>query len=102
MTPSKGLKKSSHILTRWAMHLKESQEKARFNQRVVQTLQDPVLQRLLSLLKEDLASLDRSDPDYHNPAWAYELAHVAGRRQTLRDLINLLQTRDHINDPIRP
>ena len=61
---------------------------------VLQSSQEAPIKRLLVLLKEDLESVESNDPEYTNPAWAYQMAHAAGRRQAYRDIINLLETQE--------
>lgn len=95
MTPSKESRKFSGISLRWAQHLRDETARLKFNQLVVRTLREPVLLRLLDLVKQELDHNTYRDPDYSNPAWSHEQAHMNGKRQAYQDLIKLLTVTDH-------
>lgn len=91
------------MYSRWTQHLKTEEEKESFKKEIYSAR--TVLERLLDLLNEDEALLDRSEMDqriYDIPNWDYRQAHKNGVRQQMhatRLLINLDQQKGTINDP---
>lgn len=87
------------MFTVWTKNLKTEEEKENFTNQLIGAR--PVLQRLSDLLTEKEAELDRSERSqkaYENPNWAYLQAHrngCAGMLQSIKDLINLDQQREH-------
>lgn len=77
----------------WTRHLKDDKEKTRFQNQVIAA--KPVLERLMSLIDEKEAALNRSEFDpksFDSPSWAYHQAFKNGVRATnygLRKLIDL-------------
>lgn len=77
----------------WTSHLKDKQEKERFNQSVLAA--KPVLERLKTLIEMEESAIDQTERDpkaYVNPAWPYMQAHKNGMRSlahTIKQFIDL-------------
>lgn len=91
------------MYTRWTQHLSEDEDKKAFEREVRGC--KLVLDRLLTMLNEDLNALDRSEQDqriYTIPNWDYIQAHKNGIRQeinVIKRIIDLDQQRGTTNDP---
>lgn len=91
------------MYSRWTQHLQTEEEKDNFKNSIYSA--KPVLERLLEMLNEDEALLDRSEMDqrvYDLPNWSERQAHKNGNRQqmhAIRLLIDLDQQKGTINDP---
>lgn len=76
--------------SRWLRHL-PADDKAKFDQAIRHdTL---VLGRLLVILEEELASIDRfeeSESQFDNPNWQYQIAFKSGQRNQLKRVMTLL------------
>lgn len=75
----------------WTKHLKDPEAKSKFVQSVFNS--KDVLDRLTSILKEKLDTLDRSETDiavYDTPNWAERQAHKNGQRSSLMFLLKLI------------
>lgn len=90
------------MLTRWTQHLQDEETKEKLKKEIFSA--KPVLERLKSIIEEDMDYLDRSEEDqriYDKPNWDYRQAHKNGTRQTynyLKRLIDLDQQRGTISD----
>jgi hypothetical protein len=93
------------MYSRWTQHLQTEDEKNLFKHEVLRAR--PVLNRLLQILDEDEALLDRSEMDqriYDTPNWDYRQAHKNGNRQQMqavRLLIDLDQQKGTKNESTR-
>lgn len=75
----------------WTKHLKDPEAKSKFEQSIHSA--SDVLERLTSILKEKLDTLDRSETDmavYDTPNWAERQAHKNGQRSSLMFLLKLI------------
>lgn len=80
----------------WVKHLPPGTEEARKFEEAVRS-STLVLGRLQEILKEDLASLDRSElteEQYKDANWSHLQAHRNGDRARLRKILNLLSFMD--------
>jgi hypothetical protein len=86
------------MYSRWTQHLNSEEDINAFKQHILSAR--PVLERLLQIVNEDEASLDRSEMDqrvYDSPNWAEKQAHKNGNRQyinAIRLLVDLDQQKD--------
>lgn len=93
------------MYSRWTQHLQTEEEQEIFKHEVLRAR--PVLNRLLQILNEDEAMLDRSEMDqrvYDLPNWEYRQAHKNGLRQEMqavRLLIDLDQQKGTKNELTR-
>lgn len=93
------------MLSVWTRHITDPDQKARFEQELINS---NVLDRLRELLKQAELELDvseRSVKAYDNPNWAYRQAHANGIRQGFSKIKSLLTfDKKETNDrqPIRP
>lgn len=77
----------------WTKHLKDQEEKSRFNGRILGARD--VLERLADLIEEKEKSLDRSEltiETYSLPNWEHRQAHKNGNREAfawLKKLVDL-------------
>lgn len=89
------------MITRWTAHLPED-DKNNFKRRIYES--KDVLERLLKIIEEDEATLDRSELNpkaYESPSWAYLQAHKNGMRQYIcqvKTLIDLDQQEGSLYD----
>lgn len=87
--------RSSKIAVKWFKHLKGNDQK---DFEVTLRNSTLVLGRLREILQEDLRGLEKvemSESSYENPSWAYNQAHINGRKA---ELTKLLQLTDSIGD----
>lgn len=78
------------MYTKWTSHLKTPDDKKRFENQV--TGSKPVLERLITLIDEDLKAIEEAEQDFDNSSWAYKEAYLIGAKKELRKyrkLINL-------------
>ena len=79
------------MYTKWTQHLKDPEEKLRFEQHIRSA--SSVIERLQTLLKEEEQALDRSEADiraFDLPNWAERQAFKNGYRSCLGVLIKLI------------
>lgn len=86
----------------WTKHLKDPEEKARFEQNVRNSA--TVLDRLRQLCSEKQNVLDRNEMSievYNTPNWGERQAHKNGNRESLEWMKKLVDL-DHQKDPTKP
>jgi aspartyl aminopeptidase len=72
-------------------------EQDRFNQFLAQTLNGPVVERLKEILERELellSSQETSLTSYDKAAWAYRQAHLNGKREALKMVIDLITIKE--------
>ena len=75
------------MLLRWTQNISDPEQKAAFESSIVSA--KPVLDRLVVMLDEDAAALDRSETDiavFDIPNWAYLQAFKNGQRASIANL----------------
>lgn len=79
------------MFVEWTSNIKDPEEKANF-ERIIWSSK-PVLERIQTILKEKLSTIDRSETDirtYEFPNWENRQAHKNGQRDSLAFLIKLV------------
>lgn len=73
------------MYTKWTSHLKDPDEKQRFESSVLGSKH--VLERLYKIIDEEEQGIEQSELDakaYDNPAWAYKQAYKNGAKAAYR------------------
>jgi hypothetical protein len=75
----------------WSAHLRDKQDKLKFETELRSYLVNAYFSRLREILrarKENL--LHVSDPDYDNPSWSHRQAHMNGKVEELDFILEMI------------
>jgi len=79
------------MITAWTKHLKDPEDKKKFEDSLLHTRW--LLDHLKKLIEEDLTGLDRSETDirtFDQPNWAYRQAFKNGCRMSYNRILTLI------------
>lgn len=94
MTQSQGRQRPG-MLVQWVSHLKDQQDRDKFERSVANWLNDPITQRYLVLIEQIEQKLNRTESgseQYDNPSWAHKQAHTNGMKHAFRLIKELTNT----------
>lgn len=82
------------IKTAWLQGLKTSKEQEEFVQNVLNSKK--VLDKLAEIVYNKCISEEKvSTTDYDSPSWSHKQAHLNGKAEVYRFLLDLLQIKEH-------
>lgn len=78
------------ISTQWTKHLKDQISKDSFEMKLRSMYSDPVMRRLVELLREKHDINTKARYVYDDHSWPYRQSHINGQQQLIEELIELL------------
>jgi len=76
----------------WTAHLREEKSKKDFLETLPYVLRGPVVERLREILEMEMKAADKppSLNDYESVAWSHRQAHLNGKREAYKRILDLL------------
>jgi hypothetical protein len=74
--------------TIWTSHLR-GEDKKKFEDLIRNSMSKAVVDRLLTIIQDNIESVDMTNSDYEVASWAYWQAHRNGYKQAMQEIQSL-------------